>query len=522
MTRWVWRIGAGVCIVGLLGATSTQDQLQVPADLGAIQSDTVAVQEPPPLRISMEFEDAELRDVLRAFSQQTGINVIAGEAVGRQLVTLYLEDVTAMDALDQILEASGLMYERPAGSQIYIVRPRIEPAVVEEVTTVTRVYRLKFARVSRSHLARAAEALATFVPQGTAEEASGAAGSVGLSDEEVGIDQILEGLLTDVGKVEIDGRTNSLIVTDVEDNFPRIESVLQALDIRTAQILIEAEVLETALDKIKDLGVEWGTGTEGDFVDFTLGSRSTRFPWMFGRMAPDITAANRKFTASTLDARDTVGILQALERDVDTTILARPKILTLDNERAVIQLTTDQAIGFTTTTGETSGTTTSEPERTTTGIVLVVTPQINDDGYVSMLVEPSVTKVVTASVTPPANSGTVVDPKTRSARALVRIQDGNTLVIGGLIDRSDSETIRRVPGLAAIPVLGKVFTNKEIDNDATELVVFVTPHVVGEPVGSQVAAADYETAFPIRAQEVAPSRQELIEETLERLERPPL
>ena len=105
-----------------------------------------------PVRVSMDFQDANLKDVLKTFSQQTGINVIAGPEVGDQSVTLYLEDVTVMDALDQILNASNLTYQRPPGSNIYTVKPK----GTQQELTVTRVYRLKYARVSESILAKAA------------------------------------------------------------------------------------------------------------------------------------------------------------------------------------------------------------------------------------------------------------------------------------------------------------------------------------------------------------------------------
>src|SRR3990167_1953933 len=98
-----------------------------------------------------------------------------------------------------------------------------------------------------------------------------------------------------------------------------------------------------------------------------------------------------------------------------------------------------------------TGTTTSEPERTITGVVLVVTPQVNEEGYITMLVEPSVAKTVASKISPPSGQATPRDPKTRSSRTLVRIRNGDTLVVGGLIDRSEAESERRVPVLSGIP-----------------------------------------------------------------------
>ena len=485
-----------------------------------------------PMRLSMEFQDANLKDILKAFSTQTGINVIASEEIGERTVTLYLEDVTAMDALDQILQASGLAYERPAGSQIYIVRPKDDKP---KIITITRVYPLRYARVSTSKLAKAVEQLSASssstasslgstsaasttstatTTTGTSSSAGGAAG--------VGIDKVIDKILTKDGKVVVDERTNRLIVTDIAENFPQIEAVINSLDIRTAQILVEVELLETTLSKLKDLGIEWGTGAEGNLVNFTMDNakRDTRFPfgWIGHGDAPN---APTRFGLSTLSFADFDGVLQALESDADTKILARPKVLTLDNESAIIKLTSNQAVGFTSTAQATTGTKSTTPERTQTGVSLTVTPQVNEGGFVTMAVEPTVTKVVTASVTPPSDLGTVVDPKTRSAKVVVRVRNGDTLVLGGLIDRSDSETLRRVPVLSGIPILGGAFKNQEINDSASELVVFVSPRILTEPPATRMASVG-PGPFAIREQENAASRQSTMEEVLRRLEQPRL
>jgi type II secretory pathway component GspD/PulD (secretin) len=147
----------------------------------------------------------------------------------------------------------------------------------------------------------------------------------------------------------------------------------------------------------------------------------------------------------------------------------------------------------------------------------VVTPQINDDGYITMLVEPSVTKTVAAKVSPPAGTGDVRDPRTRSTRALLRIRSGETLVIGGLIDREDTQTLRKVPILGDIPVVGEVFRNNEINDAASELVVFVTPRILDE-MSRKLAGSP--APFSIREQEPGDSRQYFIEDSLNRLEQP--
>lgn len=525
-------LAGGLAIVSMAAPGAAEESVQPLEDarpslmLPIEQDDLAAAEHPEPLRLSMEFQDASLRDVLKIFSEQTGINVIATSGVGNTPITLYLREVRVLDALDQILGAANMTYERAQDSDIYVVKPKgRDPSRV-----ITRVYRLKYARVSESVLAMAATAFAARTPFEATLESSSSGGSSGGGGESAsggttggtqagasgkGIDTVLKNLLTGEGKLVVDSRTNSLIVTDVPENFPRIEAALAALDVRTKQILVDAEIVETSLDKLKDLGFEWGTGSEGDLINFTGGAgRSTRFPlgWL-GNRAPSGPTA---FGTNTISMAAFDGVLQALQLDTDTKILARPKVLTLDNESAIIRLTSDETIGFTSGSQATTETVTSEPERTMTGVVLVVTPQINDDGYITMIVEPAVTKTVASKITAPEGSTDTRDPKTRSSRSLVRIRSGDTLVVGGLIDRSDEKTVRRVPILSGIPVLGGAFKNTEINDTASELIVFVTPRVLDEGYTTKMASAG--SPFGARAQEAVGGTQDLIEQTLNRLE----
>ena len=498
----------------------------------------------PAERISMEFQDASLRDVLKTFSRQTGLNVIAGPDVGDQPVTMFLEDVGVLDALDQILAASGLTYERPYQSDIYVVRPK--PKDEGAAVTETRVYRLKYARVSESILARAASKLISQTPfeakldsksskssstDSGSSSSSGSGGSSGGDSEaaqatsgDMGIDKVIQKLLTTNGSLVVDGRTNSLIITDVPANFPRVEAAIAVLDVRTPQIMVDAEIIETTLNKIKDLGVEWGTGTEGTLFQLTPAKRTSRFPYNWvGDRGRRGTLSEPSMTLGMVDTSQAVAVLQALETDTDTKILARPKVLTLDNESALIRLTSDETIGFETSQAATGTTPGSKPERKTTGVVLVVTPQINADGFITMIVEPSVTKTVASNVSPPSGQATPRDPKTRSTRTLVRIRSGDTLVVGGLIDRSDQHGLRQVPILAGIPIIGEAFKNTEINDTASELIVFVTPRILEEAGGGQAAAAASlpraqagSSSIVVREQNASP--QEEIEATLNRLE----
>ena len=172
--RWVVALCVGILLAPHRISAQEEEQ-EIVAEAQDDRLETTAAQEEPDapagseepeapsVHISMEFKEASLKDVLRLFSQQTGINVIASNEVKDQPITLYLEHVTALDALDQILNASGLIYERPAGSDIYIVKPAPEKTAKAAVRE-TRVYRLRFARVSSSRLAKAVEAFGSITP----------------------------------------------------------------------------------------------------------------------------------------------------------------------------------------------------------------------------------------------------------------------------------------------------------------------------------------------------------------------
>lgn len=555
MTNQRWRLQQSMGLIGLLllcgaranGAETFTDGAQTqehgaeaadassdqPSGAGNVAAEGVS-EDGGPLRIAMNLQDAQLRDVLKVFSQQSQLNIIAAKEIEDQRVTLFLKDVGVQDALSQILRANNLVAERLPDSDIYVVK-RL-PAPVESgpppVETITRIYKLKYAHVSNSILQGAMNALVRGSSPFEASQArllhagSGSGTAIGggsgtsVAGSSQGIDHVIERLLTESGKLVADDRTNSLIITDVPANFPRLEAAIQQLDVATKQVLIEVEVVETTLGKAKHLGIEWGTGNEGTLLSITPASANTTFPFQYrsGWFGLFRSAGNRSAGApvATAGTQGTVGTnnllmtLKALEQDTDTRILARPRVMTLDQQSAVIRLTENTAISInsTTTTGGATSTATTV-ERSLTGIILSVTPQINADGTVTMLVEPTINRPVASSLT---NAGqAVLNPKERSARAVVRIKEGNTFVLGGLIDRQEKTALRKVPVLGDIPLIGGAFRKLDVDNSDTELLVFITPHILREDRLAADVSMDLRRS---REQEGLASREAVIENAL--------
>src|SRR3989338_7047237 len=187
--------------------------------------------------VSMDFKDAQLTDVLKILSQQSGMNFIASQEISGRTISIYLDEVPIEEAMERILFGNALTYELKPGSNIFVVRPSDRPAR----RLITRVYRLKYATVVSSSLNQTL----------SVDLSSGASAASSSADD--GIAAAVRAMLSSDGKIIEDSRTNSLIVTDIPIQFPLIEQTIARLDVRIPQILIEVEMLDisqTAADLI--------------------------------------------------------------------------------------------------------------------------------------------------------------------------------------------------------------------------------------------------------------------------------
>ncbi|MDP8230907.1 MAG: secretin N-terminal domain-containing protein [Candidatus Gorgyraea atricola] len=395
--------------------------------------------------ISMDFQDANLKTVLKLFSQQSGLNFVAGQNIKARTVTIYFDGVTVEDALNHIMSANNLVYEQEPGSNIFIVKESVKP----KVETLTKIYELKYAQLA---------------PPPT---------EAGESKQDAEIVKVIEDILSKDGKVIADKRSNSLIIKEMPSQFAIIEDVLARLDVRTSQVMIEVEIIETTTTVADRLGIQW-SGTFGAYAGPAL---TTRWPLKGALVDKDLITG----TGGTMTFASTTATMRAILSDTDSRVLARPKILTLNNETALIELTAQTAVASmtsTTDTGSTS-TTSTQAERIDTGITLEVTPQINKGGYITMHIEPTVIVPVLSTYFTTEGSK-FVDPQKRSAKTTVMVRDGETIIIGGLISREDSYGKTKIPFLGDLPLIGAAFRYKSKDELDKELLIFITPHVADD------------------------------------------
>jgi type II secretory pathway component GspD/PulD (secretin) len=411
--------------------------------------------------VSLEFEEANLLDVLKMFSQYTSLNFVSTEMVKSRTLTLYMEDVPIREAMNVIFKANNLTYDYYPEANIFVVKEMGKPSIDVD----TKVYRLKYARVSGSKFQSEVDSI-------TGGSSTGA------------IKSAIERILSEYGKIVEDPVTNSIIVTDVPVQFPRIDKVVAELDIAPQKVLIEVEMIDVNKQVIDESGVTFGSGadTGGFRTAFTIfpggissdsentyASGSYRFdsppsPWRQGSMVFNFAPA-----------------FQAIFSDSTTKILARPKILTLSGETAEIGIVTDAVVGTTSEKSEEQGTTVSiSAERAETGVTLRVTPVVNaGTEEITMVLQPTV-KDTSDSAFQDENANTFINIEESSTKSVLRLRAGQTILIGGLIRDKFTDASEGIPYLKDIPFLGKLFGGSDKNTQERELLVFLTPHIVDD------------------------------------------
>lgn len=472
--------------------------------------------------VSLDFENADLKNVLKAFSMQTGINFIASDIIENKKITVFLSGVSVESALLSMLEANGLLYEKQPGN-VYMIKPTGKG----NIKTVTRVFKMNYLQVYKMAEALGATGTTsniTIIGQPAIAEAGSlsssmanpapAAGQAGGDNQPKNIIDIIRSLMTKYGTLVADRRNNSMIITDIPDVFENIEEIIKKLDVEPIQILIQAEIIETTTSGLKRVGVEYGSETQllkvtyGGVSDTTAGAASSSSPTFptpfpltesFVRDIYGTSLAGSPFSYGALTIADTDIILKLLAQDSDTKYLSRPKIMTINNEPAIVKVSANTAIGTNNTSVSQTAQNITTAERAETGVILKVTPQVNDKGDIFMFIEPSVSRAVPSTL-----SASFYDPSYRSSASTVMIRDMETVVVAGLIETNNFKSTRKIPFLGDIPLVGEMFKSNYKKIEDTELLMFITPRIIRK--------RDAEVITPPKMGE----REYIIDKTLER------
>jgi MSHA type pilus biogenesis protein MshL len=425
---------------------------------------------PPRKLFTLSVRDVNIRDVLLAFGKKTDLSIVFDPEV-TGIVTVDLKRVTLEEALDALLSPLGFVW-RHEGNLIRASKPVME----------TRILTLNYIPTARSGSASLA-ATAGGATGGGGGGGVGAASSVASTDSVdlwAELERTLTGLLSRDGKLVL-GRTPGLIaVTDFPQNLRRIAQYLELVQgSAQRQVMIEAQILEVDLLKEYSAGIDWS------LLPHQLNVGSTKFRGILTggvlaaqTLAP-VTNLFQVGLATKIGGWTIQALLNALSKQGKVTILSRPKISTLNNQKAVMKVAVDDVFFTVTRTREpTTGvvTETVTPQTVTEGIVLDVTPQIGEDDAIVMNIRPSISERVGQATSP--TGGTVPIIAVRAADTVVRVKDGETVVIGGLMQNRSTQNVTGIPRLENTPILGSLFRRREEEDRKTELVILLTPTVL--------------------------------------------
>ena len=287
------------------------------------------------------------------------------------------------------------------------------------------------------------------------------------------------------GKVRIsaDKATNSLIIMADKEDYLVLEEVIQQLDIPRAMVYIESLIMEVAMDKSLEIGVEWTV-----FGETSIDGRETLIG---GGTASDIPQTGDLFrsglslgiltepvTIAGQSVSNITAIVNAVKTDDDFRILSTPQILTTDNEEARITVGENRPYQTRSTTDVSGGGTFESFEYRDVGKILKITPHVTEDRLVRIQINLEVTNIDLAST---GATTTLPVTQKRTVDTTVLVQDNQTVVIGGLIDDSITENETKVPVLGDIPILGWLFKTRSVKNEKTNLYIFLTPRVIKNP-----------------------------------------
>lgn len=406
--------------------------------------------------ITLDFQDIDIRAALQILADFNDFSLVVGDSVTGQL-TLRLDNVPWEQALDLVLAPRGLG-KRQIGPVLYVA-PAEELAQAELTALELEERRKALAPLVTEYIelnyAVASELLPLLRGEGE-----------------------LGGILTERGSAAVDQRTNTLIVQDVQVVLDEIRALLAHLDVPVRQVLIEARIVNASTSFSRALGIRWGgvqtfPSAGDDFVlSGSLDAVSGRAPTPTEALVVDL-GVDKPAASFALGYAGNSGLLQlelsALEASGQGEVIAQPKVTTQDQQAARIE--SGVQIPYQAQAGGTAGGSTTE--FVTAALSLQVIPQITPDGRIIMLLD-----VHQDSVVP--GSGSVPAIATNSVSTRVLVNDGDTVVLGGVFREEETTTVLKTPVLAELPYLGSLFRRTERGRTKTELLIFITPTILRE------------------------------------------
>jgi len=474
-------------------------------------------------RISLDLRSMDIMDTIKFLSKQGDLNLVATKNVSGK-VTLFLKDVTISDVLDIILLTNSLALEKKAGIITVMTEAEYEALYGEKYTDKkqTKSITLKYADPKRvgTILGNLKSSVGKVIIDDVTgmiilidtpekikemEEAAERADistvnrilptvreTFELEYAKIGEvkGEITKALTKDIGTIEVDERTNKLVVTDLPHNMERIKALVADFDTKTREVLIEAKIVEITLNDDFAMGVDWSKV-------YGLAEDSMTFTGSFPFTAPESSASKMKLSVGTLADNKYNFAITLIKSFGKVKVVSSPHIVVCNNEEAKFMVgTRDAYVTTTITTGDVTTTTSESVQFIDVGVTLYVTPTINKGGFVKMHIKPEVSSISSTLVTTEGNKIPIVD--TSNVETDVLVKDGNTIILAGLIKKTTDQTTSKMPLLGSLPFIGKLFSNVSDTNARKELAIFLTPHIINGTEEMTRLKEDIKTRKPPR------------------------
>lgn len=447
--------------------------------------------------INLNVVNADIRDILNYITEQYGVNFVVDASVRGVPVTINVTDVPWNFALDSILKANRLGVEvngnilRVATLMVLKDEARIR-ADEESARTALRDAQLLnqplFTEFIRLNYARASGSLASASAGADSFTGGGASAAGAGSGGDAGILPIIQRRLSRRGSIEVDSRSNTLIVTDVRDNLESVRRLITLLDQPEPQVEIETRIVVASRSFSRDLGVQlsaavFNTRRGGgiSFENFTNSTSGLNPNGLPGGLtgtppaSPGLGANNPTsvigLTTGIFGTAQIGALITAAEGRGQAKVVATPRVTALNNRSAQIESGTQIPV-VTPQTGGAGGASVFTTTFVSVPLRLSITPQITDAGTVILRVtmeNNTVNDIVNALGTPGIN--------TQRMQTEVLVPDGGTTVVGGVLNDRETDTQTRTPGLSSLPILGNLFKRKAVTRNTDEILFFITPRI---------------------------------------------
>ena len=448
--------------------------------------------------INLNVVNADIRDILNYITEQYGVNFVVDASVKRVPVTINVTDVPWNFALDSILKANRLGVEvngnilRVATLEVLKDEARIR-AEEESARTALRDAQLLnqplFTEFVRLNYARASGSLASSSAGADSFTGGGASAAGAGSGGDAGILPIIKRRLSRRGSIEVDSRSNTLIITDVRDNIEAVRKLIHLLDQPEPQVEIETRIVVANRSFSRDLGVQLsaavfnlGRGAGATFETFpnaTPGLNPGGIPGGLGGTPPASSGLGANQPTSVIGLTTGIfgtaqigALITAAESKGQAKVVATPRVTALNNRSAQIESGAQIPV-ITPQTGASGGAAIFTTTFVSVPLRLSITPQITDAGTVILRVTMENNTVNRTIVNALGTPG--ID--TQRMQTEVLVPDGGTTVVGGVLNDRETDAQNRTPGLASLPVLGNLFKRKTVTRNTDEILFFITPRI---------------------------------------------